>query len=733
MVHTPGDLRASVDEIDSRDRDKAQLRREIMGTGSLVRASSVGDLAANASSIGNMRRISGHRKLAAGAGDIALAIPRFYDPMEYWDLSGFPWNMADEGHRHKLHKWMRLYYDTHYLIATLIDIFTRFPLGGLELYSKDKKLTAFYEDAFLDQLDYEDFLVQLGKEYWLIGEAFPYGSFNETLGIWEFEELLNPEDIAIENFKILGRKEPEFKVVPPEYLKRLVRTRQPSDMYKQLEINWPEIIPRINKGDKIPISNVLLKQVAFKTMPWADHGTPILLRGLRTLMHEEKLMASQDAIAERLYSPLILAKLGIQDMGPNMPPWLPTQDQLDAFRDEMDVALSQDFRLIVHHFGLDVQNVFGREQVPDLGEDFDRIERRLMQVFGVNPSLLSAGTNSQPYASSALQAEFMNQVLRTFQKYLKGHFKSRALVVAEANEHFDYEKRGSTRVPIMEDVVIIDEETGEPHIERRHKYIVPDMNMQTLDMRDEATQRQFLQVLRAQGVPISDERLMIAVPFKFKDSLDEMQEEMIQKTVAQQMAKMQTYKILLQQGLSIPAELKAEIEGMNAPAAGGAGALAPGGAPPPSGVGDMGAPGSVDVGAPGAPGGIVMPPPPAGMGAGTEGVVTQPGGPAAPEGNSPQISNERRPGMPQFASVEEELADLDVRIGKANDILIGIEVNKRVRMSKMSNRTHMVQDEKTDSELPWDFEAPRTVESKVTPAARKNIEKMAQVKELPDS
>jgi hypothetical protein len=59
------------------------------------------------------------------SGDTFAAIPRFYDPLEYWDLTGLPWNVADEGHRHKLHKWLRLYYATHYLIPILIDIFTR--------------------------------------------------------------------------------------------------------------------------------------------------------------------------------------------------------------------------------------------------------------------------------------------------------------------------------------------------------------------------------------------------------------------------------------------------------------------------------------------------------------------------------------------------------------------------------------------------------------------------------
>jgi hypothetical protein len=57
----------------------------------------------------------------------------------------------------------------------------------------------------------------------------------------------------------------------------------------------------------------------------------------------------------------------------------------------MDIALSSDFRLMVYHYALEVENVFGREQVPDLGNDFDRIERSLMQVFGINPSVLGGG------------------------------------------------------------------------------------------------------------------------------------------------------------------------------------------------------------------------------------------------------------------------------------------------------------------------------------------------------
>ena len=284
-----------------------------------------------------------------GTPDATAAIPRFYDPLEYWDLSGLPWNVADEGHRHKLHKWLRLYYATHYLIPILVDIFTRFPLVGAELECKDPKLKEFYTELFFNQLNYEDFLVSLGREFWVVGEAFPLASFDESLGVWEREELINPEDVVIENFPILGSQ--QLKLAPPDYLKRLAQTKNPAKEYRLLDANYPELIPYLLKGEHIPVSGVLMRQVANKLNDWDDHGTPILLRGLRTLLHEEKLLASQDAIAERLYSPLLLARLGIMDMGDGQPPWIPGPEELESVRDDLDLALSSDFRLMVHHFG----------------------------------------------------------------------------------------------------------------------------------------------------------------------------------------------------------------------------------------------------------------------------------------------------------------------------------------------------------------------------------------------
>lgn len=734
MASSRGSLKSDVSAIDALDRWSTRQASTDPQVATIQRNNE-----ALMSAMGRSRRISGMRRTSSSGQDVAVAIPRFYDPLEYWDLSGLPWNMADEGHRHKLHKWLRLYYATHHLIPILIDIFTRFPLVGLHFYCKDKKITGFYEDLFLNDLKYEDFLVNLGREYWTVGEAFPLGSFNEDMGVWEREELLNPEDIVIENFPLLGTS--QIKVVPPEYMKRLATTKSPPDMYKQLEINFPDLIPYLRRGEPFPVSDVLLKQVAFKITDWDDHGTPLMLRGLRTLLHEEKLLASQDAIAERLYSPLILAKLGINNVGDNEGPWIPGPDQLESFRDDMDMALSSDFRLMVYHYALEVENVFGREQVPDLWNDFDRINTWLLQIFGLQ-GIMGTGAGSNPYASTALNAEFMNQILRTFQKYMKEHARSRMEIVAEAQGHYDYEKRGQTRVPIMEEVVEYDEE-GNIHIVERHKLLVPDLEMETLDLRDEATERQFLQSLRSMGVPISDERMMIGIKFKFKDSLDEMQEEMIQKTVAQQMAKFQTYKILRAQGLSIPPDLKAEVEGGGAPGA-------PGGAPgAPGGPGGMGG-GSVDVGAP-APGGggMVMPPPPPDLGPGGIGGPVPGGGPPpagpvppGPAGTVPSTSFERRPGMPTAARhllktagiTDEEFAefeamsdeDIDTAIHEASQQIADIEFRKRMRLTAREMRESR-QFETNDQEKDLKLNTEETIViDRVPPKVRKDVLARAQ-------
>jgi hypothetical protein len=177
------------------------------------------------------------------------------------------------------------------------------------------------------------------------------------------------------------------------------------------------------------------------------------------------------------------------------------------------------------------------------------------------------------------------------------------------------------------------------------------MKFQTLDLRDEATERQFLQSLRQLGVPIPDGDLMVGVHWDIKAKIKTYNDELKEKTIAQQQAKMDTYVALTAKGLPVPVDLRQEVESVlqqGMPAGGaGMGGVTPG----VSGPGEPPAGDPTGGAGAGPDGSIMMPPVPGGLGGGP-GTVPPGGGPppaspmpAGPRGTVPEVSNERRPGL----------------------------------------------------------------------------------------
>lgn len=425
----------------------------------------------------------------------------------------------------------RLMYMTHPLIPSLIDIYARFPLLDIEFQHQDKQLADFYNDLFFNELDYQEFLYDMSKEFWTCGEAFALGSWHEGIGAWDDDELINPDDVIVSRNSVLRQYQFHLKV--PEGIKKLIETRQPRQEYEMLVKFYPYILQWAQQNREIPVSDVLMKQLKFKVNPWEPHGVPILMRGFKILMLEMSLEAAQDAVADRLYSPLILAKLGIEDIADGEGPWIPEPEELDALRDDLSLALMSDFRLMVYHHGLHIESVFGRENMPRLDYDFERIDMKLMQIFGIGPELLQGGKSSAPYASGALNRELITQMLSTYQNKIRRFIQSRAEVVAERQGHFEFEKRGGQRFPIYEMTLMLDEETGEEYIEERPKLAVPEVSFRTMNLRDEMTERQFLMQLRASGVPISDGTLMVNIPFEFEDEVLKLEREKSDKVIAE--------------------------------------------------------------------------------------------------------------------------------------------------------------------------------------------------------
>ena len=502
---------------------------------------------------------------ARTAANTQLALPKVRQPMSSLKDKQIPFEVSDPGQLKEIRRWARLFYTTHNLIPLLVDIYAKFPIQGFEIQSKDPQIKEFYESMFFDSLDYDTFLQDFGREFFIAGEVNSLAHFNESLGIWSSEEILNPDNIHVTKSLFKGGERVQLLVkelvdaikdsatsgnselTPSERLEK-------NQEYAQLVRDYPEMIQAAATGDGLDISDALISRVVNKTNAWDVRGTPHMLRCFRDLMMEESLNAAQDAVADRLYSPMILATLGIQNLGDDSGPWIPTPEDLDATRNMLQEAIAADFRLITHHMGLDIRSVFGRESVPRFDSDFNRIDKKIMSAWGIGDALIS-GSASGTYASSALNREFVTQMMSSYQKNVRKHMRKRMEVIAEAQGHFDYELSGGRRKPIYRNVVEVDPETGKEYVRKVPKLLIPDVQFQTLNLRDEAQERQFLQTLRNSGVPISDESLMVNIEFDFQEEVERQANEKVQKLVAESQAMKKALQIIIEQENPVPPEL----------------------------------------------------------------------------------------------------------------------------------------------------------------------------------
>jgi hypothetical protein len=524
----------------------------------------------------NARTASVGRRTGSGGGaggsgfsDIQFATGRPRDPLFYWRQNNLPYDFSQNEELAKVRAFCRLLYQTDPIVGSCVDIFSKFPVVGARLECKDKRLEDFYQDHFFgdEGLNYNEFLVSIGREYYITGEAWPFASFDENLGIWDDEELLNPDDIKVERSPFL--KDPRFFTRLPWTIRQILTTRQPAWEYAKLVQEYPELSAYTAENAFMPVSGVLLRQLRFQGDTFNLRGLPLLTRAMRSMLQQEMLNSALDSIADRLYTPLILCKLGASatDLGTSVP-WIPTDDDLENFELAFDAALAGDFRAIFHNFAVSIEPVFGRENIPDLTPDFERIEDRILQVFGLSRTFLTGAGAGQTYAADALNKQLVEQLMTTYQQMLMRHVRQRALVVAEAQEHYDYEERNGRRFVIMEEVLETDEETGEKRITEQPKLLVPELKCATLNFRDQDVTRQFVEALRASGMPISQRTRARGLDIDLDEERERSQEEAVADIIGQARTRRQAFVALRNAGLPVPADLMqdfapiAQVEGV---------------------------------------------------------------------------------------------------------------------------------------------------------------------------
>jgi hypothetical protein len=509
------------------------------------------------------RRSSAFTKQAYGgfSGDVSLSMSRPNDPLWYWRQNNLPFDYTKDEDSTRIREWCRLIYVTHPVIGSCIDIFSSWPMTGMHLEARNDDQKSFYEDHFFNDLEVEEYYQEVLKEYFLIGEAFPLGQFNETLGVWDDDELINPNDIKV--IKTPFSKTPRYEMKIPETIRHILQDNNEETEWeaRKLRQSYPELVRYAQTDKHMPVSNVLLKQLANKADTFHDRGLSILMRAFRSIHQEEMLNSAVDSIASRLYTPLILVKLGASasDLGTDAP-FIPTEEDLLEFEGKLDAALAADFRVLTSHFATQIESVFGREIMSDFSGDFDRVTARQLQAFGLSETMLTGSSQGETYAADALNRDIVSVKLLKAQKLIKRLYEDRAYIVAEAQGHYDYDERGGKRYVKMEEVLEVDEETGERKIVEQPKLLIPEMKFDVLNLQDQDQERQFVEALRASGVPISNQTRLTNVAIDLDEEYEKVKNEAIRLAVETQETRKELFLELRRKNLPIAQDLMDDFQ-----------------------------------------------------------------------------------------------------------------------------------------------------------------------------
>lgn len=299
--------------------------------------------------------------------------------------------------RREVNAWARHYYATDPWVGNAIDLHSTYPLSAFGVKSDDPLVTKFF-NQMLDKLNFSSIIYDIGKEYNIIGEVFPYSELDDNTGEWSKIIIQNPDYIEVKSNVLTTSM---ISLMPDDELKRLVTSTNPDDIALRAQID-PEVLAYVYAGKNIPLSNRYVSHLARKNSPYDVRGTSILTRVFKDLMYRDKLREAQFAIADNHITPLKIFKVGTADGT-----YRPTSDDLVAFRQMIEEATYDPNFTLVTHPGLEVQYVGSTGVVLNLDGDMDRIEDRVLT--GLFTSKAFTHSEGPTYANASVALEVLQQ------------------------------------------------------------------------------------------------------------------------------------------------------------------------------------------------------------------------------------------------------------------------------------------------------------------------------------
>lgn len=414
-------------------------------------------------------------KTAGGGGgaNIKNSLPGFYHP-EFEPSS----ILLPRDYR-EINAWSRYFYKYDPLVSTAIDSHAELPMSTIRLtlpVGQDKhrirKIHEEYEEmCSTEGIDLFNKLLQIGVEYYKLGNVFPFARWSEQKNRWTKLTLLDPDYVELEKLQFTDVM--RVDLLPNEQMKKIVNNGADHPKTGVLFNAIPEdVINLVKTGKKIPLNTnpdngSHVGHICYKMADYELMGTGIVERNFKALIYKDRLRQSQDAIASRHLTPKHLIWADATGMA-----------DLDQIREQVDSAFADPDYAIITNYELHWDLIGTSQGLMQLESEWNWINEELMIGLMINKSFL-LGEGS--YANGQTVLEVMNQKYSIYRERIENYIIHYLfLPMAKRNDWVEYVE-------------------GTVKKEKKLRYIYPKVKWNRLNFVDDTQHKQMLSQMVMSG------------------------------------------------------------------------------------------------------------------------------------------------------------------------------------------------------------------------------------------
>ena len=284
-------------------------------------------------------------------------------------------------------------------VGAAIDLHSEFPLSTFEMQHEDPSLQEEFNDIAED-INLFDFLIDMAREYWICGESFPMGFFDDAHDptVWTKFILLNPDLVKIIHHEMMqGNHTYEVFLQLDSIITNIVNRGPFDPETKNAFRRLPEdVIQYAKKGVPMPLSPIQVSHFKRKgSNTFGLRGESMMSQVLHILAYRDKLRDAQYSCADRQVTPREMYLIG-NDQEPA------DQSELDAFSNLLGQSWLDPNLAIVWHHAVRVERISGDTTINNLRGEIEMIDNELMAAMMLNKTFLDGSGPTYANASVAM-------------------------------------------------------------------------------------------------------------------------------------------------------------------------------------------------------------------------------------------------------------------------------------------------------------------------------------------